>query len=120
MPKINSTEFGSITIDNIVYNQVLIIGNKVVEREYEKLKSLFGTSHRIGEWELENLLKEDPEIIIIGTGQDGMLMVDANIMDIIKEKGIFLVIEKTSKAIDIYNQEIEKGKKVNAIIHTTC
>lgn len=120
MPKINSTEFGSITVDNVVYNQVLIIGSKVVEREYEKLKSLFGTSHRIGEWELDSLLKEDPEIIIIGTGQDGMLMVDVKVIDTINEKNIELVIEKTPKAIDIYNQEIAKGKKVNAIIHTTC
>jgi len=44
MPKINSTEFGSITIDDIEYSQVLIVGEKVLEREYNKLKELFGTS----------------------------------------------------------------------------
>ena len=52
MPNINSTEFGSITINNKKYVQVLIIREKVIEREYNKLKKLFGTSHKIGEWEL--------------------------------------------------------------------
>jgi len=49
MPYINSTSFGKITINDIEYIQVLIIGDKVLEREYAKLKETFGTSHRIGD-----------------------------------------------------------------------
>jgi len=120
MPYINSTEFGSITIDDIKYNQVLIVGNKVIEREYKKLKELFGTSHKIGEWEVVELLKENPEAVFIGTGQDGMLSVDKNIIEIMKGKGIELVIEKTPVIITLYNNNLKIGKKVNALIHTTC
>jgi hypothetical protein len=118
MLKINSTEFGSITIDNVKYTQVLIICEKVIERDYDNLKKLFGTSHEIGDWELAELLLGNPEIILIGTGQDAMLVVDEMIISEIRQKGIELIIEKTPKIIDIYNNLTYK--KVNCLIHTTC
>jgi hypothetical protein len=120
MPYINSTEFGSITIDDKKYDQVLIVGEKVEEREYDKLKDFFGTSHKIGEWELLELFNEKPEIIIIGTGQSGALTVDEKVINTIKEKGIELIIVKTPEAIISYNKKIQEGKKVNSLIHTTC
>ncbi|MEI6528218.1 MAG: MTH938/NDUFAF3 family protein [bacterium] len=120
MPKINSTEFGSITIDDIKYSQVLIVGDKVMEREYSKLKELFGTSHKIGDWEVEELLKESPETIIIGTGQDAMLEVDEGTVKTFKDNDIKLIIEKTPQAIETYNTLKAKGVMVNSLIHTTC
>jgi hypothetical protein len=120
MPHINSTEFGSITIDSKKYGQVVIVGDKVVEREYDRLKKLFGTSHKIGDWELEELLKDKPEIIVIGTGQSGALVVDKEIIDAIKREGIELIIEETPQATMIYNDRVTEGKKINALIHTTC
>lgn len=64
MININSTEFGSITIDDNKYGQVLIIGDKVTEREFDRLKQAYGTSHKIGDWEVTEILKENPEIIL--------------------------------------------------------
>jgi len=120
MPIINSTEFGSITIDNIKYSQVLILENRVIERDYNKLKELFGTSHKIGDWEVNELLRDNPEIILIGTGQNGMLAVDTKVIETISKKGIELIIEKTPEVIITYNKKIQEGKRVNALIHTTC
>jgi len=68
MPYINSTEFGNVVIDNKKHNQVLIVSDLVIERNYNKLEELFNTSHKIGDWEIEELLKENPEIIVIGIG----------------------------------------------------
>ncbi|MDA2922372.1 hypothetical protein MYX07_03850, partial [Patescibacteria group bacterium AH-259-L07] len=74
MPYIEGTKFGSVTIDGEKYFQVLIMGNEVKEREYEKLKQLFGTSHKVGDWEIKELLeKNNPEIIVIGNGRQGRL-----------------------------------------------
>ena len=120
MLKINSTDFGSIIIDDKKYNQVLIIGEKVEEREYDKLKDFFGTSHKIGDWEVNELLRDNPEIILIGTGQNGMLAVDTKVIETISKKGIELIIEKTPEVIITYNKKIQEGKRVNALIHTTC
>lgn len=120
MAHINNTKFGSVTIDDIKYGQVLIIGPKVVEREAKRLNELFGTTHKIGEWEVEELLKGKPEIVIIGTGQSGVLKVDKKVENEIKEKVNNLIIKKTPRAVAEYNKLTKKGKLVNALIHTTC
>ena len=119
MPHINSVEFGSITVDNIKYDQILIVGNDVTERDHNKLKKTFGTCHMIGDWELEELLTENPEIIIIGTGHSGTFTVEENFVKEINKKGIELIIEKTPQAINSHNKKILEGKKVNALILTT-
>jgi len=120
MPIINSTEFGSITIDNIKYSQVLILENRVIERDYNKLKELFGTSHKIGDWEFNELIGGKPEVILIGTGEQGMLVVEDKVIHAIRDMGVEFIIEKTPIAINIYNERVRSGKKINALIHTTC
>jgi hypothetical protein len=120
MPVINSTEFGSITIDGQKYGQVLILGKEVQERDYDKLKEIFGTSHKIGDWEKERILANNPKLIIVGTGQDGALEMDQGLAEEIKKKGIELIVEKTPRAIEIYNERRANGEAINALIHTTC
>ena len=117
---INSTQFGSVTIDGKKYNQVLIVGDSVMERDYQKLEKLFNTSHKIGDWEIEELLKQNPEIIIIGTGQSSAMEVDEEIINNFKNKGIEVIITKTPEVIKVYNEKIKQGKRINALIHTTC
>ena len=120
MPHIDSTEFGEITVDGKKYGQVLIVGDLVMERDYEKLEKLFGTTHRIGDWERDELVKGNPEIIVIGTGQGGVMNVDEEIANDLAKKGIELIVVSTPEAIEIYNEKIREGKRVNALIHTTC
>lgn len=120
MPHINSTEFGSITIDGQKYDQVLIVGREVRERDRTKLHELFGTTHKIGQWEVEDLLSNKPEVIIIGTGQEGALEVDNWVKNAINSSNIELIIQKTPEAVEIFNSLTQSGKAVNALIHTTC
>ena len=120
MITINSTSFGSIIINNKKYSQVLIIGEEIKERNAKKLNELFGTTHQIGDWEIEDLISNSPEIIIIGTGQRGVLKVSDEFKSKIKESGVELKTFITSVAIKEYNKFILQGKKVNALIHTTC
>ncbi|PJE57687.1 MAG: hypothetical protein COU82_00605 [Candidatus Portnoybacteria bacterium CG10_big_fil_rev_8_21_14_0_10_38_18] len=120
MPHINSTEFGEITIDGKKYGQVLIIGDSIMERDYEKLEKLFGTTHRVGDWERDELIKGNPEIIVIGTGQSSVMNVDGEITDSLAKKGIEIIVVSTPEAVEIYNAKVKEGKRVNALIHTTC
>jgi hypothetical protein len=117
---IDSTQFGEVVVNNKRYHQVLIIGDKVEERDCEKLKKLFDTTHKIGNWEIEKLLSNNPEIILIATGQDGAMEVGDEILNKFKDMGIEVVIVETPEAIKIYNEQVKLGKKVNALIHTTC
>ncbi|MDD5627335.1 MAG: MTH938/NDUFAF3 family protein [Patescibacteria group bacterium] len=120
MPYINSTKFGEIVIDGKKYYQVLIIGNEVEERQVDQLETLFGTTHEIGDWERKRLLKGNPEIILIGTGQSGVMKVKKELVDYFRQHQIEVISATTSEIIQIYEQKTKEGRKVNALIHTTC
>ncbi len=120
MIQIDKVEWGKIVVDNREYRQVLIIGDEVFERDSEKLHQLFKTTHRIGDWEEKKLFSNQPEVIVIGTGFDGVLEVREEIKVKSAELGIELKILKTPQVIDEYNQLVKEGKRVNALIHTTC
>jgi len=120
MPHIDSTKFGEVVIDDKKYGQVLIIGDAIFERDEEKLRKLFDTTHRIGDWEIDQLLKAKPEAVIIGTGQSGVLKVEKEFLERMEKAGIEVITAITPKAIKIYNEMAERGRRVNALIHTTC
>lgn len=120
MIKIDSVEWGKIVVGGREYKQILVVGEKVFERDSEKLHQLFGTTHRIGDWEVEELIKGKPEIIVIGTGWEGILEVSEKLRAKSEELGIEIKILRTPEAVEKYNKLVEQGEKVNALIHTTC
>lgn len=115
--KIESTRFGCVVIDGKEYGDVIISEGRIIERDRRKLHKLFGTSHRISEEEFELLKAGNPEFIIIGTGQYGVL--NAEGVDE-KLRGFKVLVKKTPEAIKAFNELVSKGKKVNALFHTTC
>lgn len=120
MPKIEKVSWGNVKVDNKTYHQALIIGDEVLERESNKLHDLFGTTHRIGDWEKEKLLSGNPEIILIATGWSGLVKIDDDFKNKLKEKEIELQTVLTPKVVEQYSQLVKEDKRVNALIHTTC
>lgn len=120
MPKIDKVSWGKVKVDGKEYHQVLIIGNEVLERESDKLHELFGTTHRIGDWEKERLLSGNPEIVLIASGWSGLVKIDEEFKNKLKEKDTELQAVLTPKVVEYYNQLNKEGKRVNALIHTTC
>jgi len=97
----------------------LIIDNKVIPRDEEKLRAEFDTTHYISKNEEKMLLSKNPEIIIIGTGVSGALKTFPEFETKIKKAGIKLIKARTPIAKNKFN-ELNKNKRVNALIHTTC
>ncbi|MEM2174958.1 MAG: MTH938/NDUFAF3 family protein [Candidatus Aenigmatarchaeota archaeon] len=114
--RINRTWFGGVEIDGKKYRDVLIIEGKIIDRG----KWGYFDTHTISERELNELLKGDPEIILIGSGQSGVLEVPEEVKMEIRKRNIELIVLETPKAIEKFNEIYEKKKKVNALIHTTC
>ena len=119
MVHIDSTSFGKIVVDGKTYGDVLVIGERVLERELGRLHREYGTGHKIAEFELEMLLSEKPEVIIVGDGQVSALVVDEEIRRRVEGEGIELIVLPTPKAILEYN-EVCGVKKVCALLHSTC
>jgi len=130
MSKIDQVEWAKIIIEGKEYSQVLLVGNEVIERDSATLHQLFGTTHKMSDFEIERLLEGEPEIIIVGNGWDGALEINEKLKMKIssfakasedrKKLGIELKVLRTPEAVEEYNRLEEEGKRVNALIHTTC
>lgn len=122
MPKpiFDRTWFGGVSIDNTTHHDVLVVGEKVIDRD-SFMPGWFDDHphHAVYEHELDKLFEENPQIIIIGSGQNGVLIVPEDVKYMIKKQKIKLIVLETPEAIDEYNK-LSKTKRVNALIHTTC
>lgn len=112
MAKINSSNYGSITVDNETYNHDIFIlpSGKVEEREY---------GHTFTKDQIEHLLKENPEIVFIGKGTSGLASLSNDARALLESKGVKIIEADTPDMKDKFN-ELAKTKRVSAIIHITC
>ncbi len=113
MVKIDSTSFGEIVIDNKTYYSDMIVwwDGKTEYRD---------KSHVIDMSEFVKIMKRKPDTIVIGTGQTGVLKLLPEVEQVAEDKKVKIFVEKSPKAIEIFNGFVCSGKKVVAVIHTTC
>ena len=71
--------------------------------------------HFVAFAEIEGLLEEDPDVLIIGTGYDNMVQVENEISAMLS-----IEILRTPQAVRRFNELRAEGKRVAAIIHSTC
>ena len=71
--KIDSTTFGSITIDGTTYEHDVLIplSGKVVKRKKKLSKKYYGTSHIISLEEAEFVYEKGCDTLVLGAGQYG-------------------------------------------------
>ncbi len=83
--KFNKTSFGTIFIDGKKFNHDIYLFVDGTLQERDKSHSPRISGHRsLSEWELEKVLKNDPEILIIGMGQSGVLPMTDGAIDMIE------------------------------------
>ena len=119
---IEEYHFGSITINGKVYDY-----DVEVRWTGEVLSWWQEESHVIDVESVKRAVEQDPEIIIIGTGEDGVAKVTEGAQNFIKEKGIELIIDKTGEATKTFNiikeeskEEEGEQRKVIGLFHLTC
>jgi len=95
---INSYQFGVIIVNGRRYTSDVIIYPDRVD---------------------DNWWREKPEIVVIGSGNSGLMKVPPSTRHWIEGKGIRLKVEPTQTACQIYNQ-LQKTHKIVAALHLTC
>lgn len=120
MINFDKTWFGGVKINGQNFRDVIVVGEEIEERDDQRLHQLFGRAHWIGDWEVEKLLSNNPEIVIIGNGTGGLLEVTSEVEEKFKTAGVELRILLTPQAISEFNKLYQESKRVNALIHTTC
>lgn len=115
MIQIDSTKFGEITVGGEVFaSDIYIYWDGEVREARTAVRHLFSTE------EFSFLLRKNPDIIIVGTGQYGNLGIGEDVGKFAKEKNIWLIVLETPKAIQKFNDLVKSRKKVAAYIHVTC
>lgn len=81
-----------------------------------------GTHHDPGiqPADIEEVLTHDIETIVMGRGQLGRLNVSAETKTMLHERGISYHIEKTKKAVALFNHLARQGERVGGVFHSTC
>jgi len=103
-----------MVVDGQTYTSDLIIfPEKIKDSWWRK------SGHRLCLEDLEDVFQEKPEVLVIGTGFYGLMKTEEEVKREAEAKGIALIIEKTEKAVQNFNEIASKKKAIGAF-HLTC
>ncbi len=112
--KIEDYSFGKMLISGKTYTKDLIIFPDRINSSWWRKEG-----HLLQLEDLEDVIKERPELLIIGTGYYGVLKVPEDLIRDLKARGMEVIVEKTSEAVKVFNRR-DMTKKTVAAFHLTC
>jgi len=118
-PEIDSTTFGSITIEDETYHHDVVIqlDGTILKRKKHLSKEIYGTAHIISIKEAKFVYEEGAQCLIIGTGQQGLVELSDETSQFFEENGCRVVLLPTPRAIEAWN----KAKRATiGLFHVTC
>ena len=111
---IESYAFGRIDVAGHTYTSDLIIfPNRVNDSWWRK------SGHNLCLEDIEEVLKKNPEVLVVGTGFYGKVSVEEEVKSQAQSQGTKLIIENTKKAVQSFNEFASK-KKTIGVFHLTC
>jgi hypothetical protein len=120
-PRIDSTAFGSITIDGTLFEHDVVIGcdGAITKRKKKLSKSVYGSSHTISLRELEYVLERGPDAdeLIVGSGQYDRVRLSPEAAALAERRDCRVLLVPTPEAIAAWNQA--QGRPIG-LFHVTC
>ncbi len=111
---VDSYQFGVIVVNGRRYtSDVIIYPNRVDDSWWRR------EGHSLSPRDLGEIVGEKPDILVVGTGNSGLMQISASTCRWIEQEGIKLKVEPTQTACQTYNQ-LQKTHKVIAALHLTC
>jgi hypothetical protein len=111
---IDSYCFGKMVIEGKIFQSDLIIYPEKVDPSWWRKEG-----HLLQYEDLRAVLAASPEVLIIGTGYFGLMKVPDGLRKELLGKNIELYVEKSARAVEIFNSFNTKRKTV-AAFHLTC
>lgn len=105
--------WGEVVIDGSRYISDVVISPDGVKRWWRS------GGHQLDLADLDELVREAPEVVVIGTGVPGQVRVPAEAVEKLKARHIWVVVESTDRACQTYNQ-LSPSQRVVAALHLTC
>lgn len=107
-------QFGSVTINGIVYHSDIILYPDRVESHWCRKEG-----HELCLEDIQDVLSRYLDTLVVGTGYFGRMQIDTEVAETLEKRGIALIARKTPEACDEYNR-LKHSKKVVAALHVTC
>jgi len=111
---IDSYHFGEIVIDGKKYSSDVVISPDRVRDDWWRK-----TGHELCLEDIAGVITENPEVLVVGTGDSGLMKVLPEVEQAAQARGIKLIVETTDKACNTYNQ-LSHSQRVLAAFHITC
>jgi hypothetical protein len=118
-PRIDETQFGSVTIDgNVFEHDVLIrLGGKVEKRKKKLSKAVYGTSHTISLAEAKHVYQKGAVRLLIGAGQQHKVRLSEEAAAHFKRRRCQVELLSTPEMIPVWNRA--EGAVIG-LVHVTC
>ncbi|HUT16142.1 MAG TPA: MTH938/NDUFAF3 family protein [Anaerolineae bacterium] len=118
-PQIRATKFESTVIEGeqTRHDVVIGLGVTITKRKKELSRSLCGTSHLISIAEAQHILEKGARLLIIGTGQRGLVRLEEEARQFLDKKGCHVRLLPTPEAAQLWNRA--EGAVI-ALLHVTC
>lgn len=111
---IEGYRFGMMVVDGKKYTaDLILLPDRVISSWWRK------EGHSLCLDDLQDVLQEDIEVLVLGTGFFGLMKVLPEVHRTLESRGIFVSVAKTSEAIRTFN-EISSQKKTAGAFHLTC
>jgi hypothetical protein len=111
---IDSYSFGRIVVNNKPYSSDVIVYPDKIEPSWWRKEG-----HYLNKEDLSAIVSAKPDIVIIGTGQSGVMEVPRSTIDFLESRGIKVYVRKTGEAVELFNNQ-PKDKIVIGAFHLTC
>jgi hypothetical protein len=113
-PCIEDYRFGHLVVDGQPYSQDLIIlPDRVLAGWWRK------EGHALHTEDLKPVMEARPDVLIVGQGAYGQMLVDSGTEQALQSAGIQLIAQPTEQACQTYNQ-LRMQRQVVAALHLTC
>lgn len=112
--KIEHYSFGKITINGKTYTSDVIIYPGRVDSSWWRKEG-----HYLQVVDLTDVINAKPEVLIIGTGYSGVMVVPKETISHLESKGIEVHVARSEKAVEMFNK-LQKEKIAIAALHLTC
>jgi hypothetical protein len=78
------------------------------------------SGHTVEIEDVQDLLDNEPEILVIGKGQPGYMRVADSLRQLLAEKNVKLIEAPTAEAIETFNRLYQEGRRVCGGFHVGC
>lgn len=113
-PEVESYRFGQMVVDGEEHtNDLILLPDRVISNWWRD------QGHRLSVVDLEEVFDAQPEVLVVGTGANGVMRVPEETREAVRQAGIELEIAKTGQAWKRYN-DLQQERAAAGAFHLTC